>query len=122
MRCWHPCIEHCMIQAAPNLSVITVAELVRLTVAPVFLLSRLDAGDWPRLCDFPVRNAARLPCRTRPLGAAAAQGGRRRLGRLSASPMPVMTVAMLTAGGLAPCLSSAVGGLIERYTEVARDV
>ena len=29
---------------------------------------------------------------------------------------------MLTAGGLAPCLSSAVGGLIERYTEVARDV
>lgn len=25
-------------------------------------------------------------------------------------------VAMLTAGGLAPCLSSAVGGLIERYT------
>jgi pyrophosphate--fructose-6-phosphate 1-phosphotransferase len=33
-----------------------------------------------------------------------------------------MTVAMLTAGGLAPCLSSAVGGLIERYTEVAPDV
>lgn len=29
---------------------------------------------------------------------------------------------MLTAGGLAPCLSSAVGGLIERYTEVAPDV
>ena len=28
-------------------------------------------------------------------------------------------IAMLTAGGLAPCLSSAVGGLIERYTEVA---
>ena len=28
---------------------------------------------------------------------------------------------MLTAGGLAPCLSSAVGGLIERYTEVAPD-
>ncbi len=28
-------------------------------------------------------------------------------------------VAMLTAGGLAPCLSSAVGGLIERYTDVA---
>ena len=27
-------------------------------------------------------------------------------------------VAILTAGGLAPCLSSAVGGLIERYTEV----
>ena len=29
---------------------------------------------------------------------------------------------MLTAGGLAPCLSSAVGGLIERYSEVAPDV
>ncbi|MCO6185628.1 pyrophosphate--fructose-6-phosphate 1-phosphotransferase [Rhizobium sp. L1K21] len=28
-------------------------------------------------------------------------------------------VAMLTAGGLAPCLSSAVGGLIERYTDIA---
>lgn len=36
--------------------------------------------------------------------------------------MTVRTVAMLTAGGLAPCLSSAVGGLIERYTEVAPDV
>ena len=35
--------------------------------------------------------------------------------------MPVKTVAMLTAGGLAPCLSSAVGGLIERYSEVAPD-
>jgi pyrophosphate--fructose-6-phosphate 1-phosphotransferase len=33
--------------------------------------------------------------------------------------MPVTTVAMLTAGGLAPCLSAAVGGLIERYTEAA---
>jgi pyrophosphate--fructose-6-phosphate 1-phosphotransferase len=33
--------------------------------------------------------------------------------------VPVKTIAMLTAGGLAPCLSSAVGGLIERYTEVA---
>ncbi|MBW0144149.1 pyrophosphate--fructose-6-phosphate 1-phosphotransferase [Sphingomicrobium clamense] len=32
------------------------------------------------------------------------------------------TVAMLTAGGLAPCLSSAVGGLIERYTEIAPDI
>ncbi len=29
---------------------------------------------------------------------------------------------MLTAGGLAPCLSSAVAGLIERYTELAPDV
>ena len=36
--------------------------------------------------------------------------------------MPVTKVAMLTAGGLAPCLSSAVAGLIERYTEVAPDV
>jgi pyrophosphate--fructose-6-phosphate 1-phosphotransferase len=36
--------------------------------------------------------------------------------------MSVKTVAMLTAGGLAPCLSSAVGGLIERYSEVAPDV
>ena len=36
--------------------------------------------------------------------------------------MTVRTVAMLTAGGLAPCLSSAVGGLIERYGEVAPDV
>jgi len=36
--------------------------------------------------------------------------------------MPVRKVAMLTAGGIAPCLSSAVGGLIERYTEVAPDV
>ena len=36
--------------------------------------------------------------------------------------MPTPKVAMLTAGGLAPCLSSAVGGLIERYTELAPDV
>jgi pyrophosphate--fructose-6-phosphate 1-phosphotransferase len=36
--------------------------------------------------------------------------------------MPVSTVAMLTAGGLAPCLSSAVGGLIERYSAVAPGV
>ncbi len=36
--------------------------------------------------------------------------------------MPAPKVAMLTAGGLAPCLSSAVGGLIERYTEVAPEV
>lgn len=32
------------------------------------------------------------------------------------------TVAFLTAGGIAPCLSSAVGGLIERYTQVAPGV
>ncbi|WP_120077808.1 pyrophosphate--fructose-6-phosphate 1-phosphotransferase [Aurantiacibacter odishensis] len=36
--------------------------------------------------------------------------------------MAVKTVAMLTAGGLAPCLSSALAGLIERYTEVAPGV
>ena len=36
--------------------------------------------------------------------------------------MPVRKVAMLTAGGIAPCLSSAVGGLIERYTERAPEV
>jgi diphosphate-dependent phosphofructokinase len=34
----------------------------------------------------------------------------------------VNRVAMLTAGGFAPCLSSAIGGLIERYTAVAPDV
>ena len=32
--------------------------------------------------------------------------------------MSVKRVALLTAGGFAPCLSSAVGGLIERYTEL----
>jgi diphosphate-dependent phosphofructokinase len=36
--------------------------------------------------------------------------------------MSVRRVALLTAGGLAPCLSSAVGGLIERYTEIAPDI
>lgn len=36
--------------------------------------------------------------------------------------MPVTTVALLTAGGLAPCLSSAVGGLIERYSDIAPDL
>lgn len=36
--------------------------------------------------------------------------------------MAIKKVALLTAGGLAPCLSSAVGALIERYTEVAPDV
>lgn len=34
----------------------------------------------------------------------------------------IRRVGLLTAGGLAPCLSSAVGGLIERYTEVAPDI
>ncbi|WP_288427289.1 pyrophosphate--fructose-6-phosphate 1-phosphotransferase [uncultured Agrobacterium sp.] len=36
--------------------------------------------------------------------------------------MAKQKVAMLTAGGLAPCLSSAVGGLIERYTDIAPDI
>jgi pyrophosphate--fructose-6-phosphate 1-phosphotransferase len=36
--------------------------------------------------------------------------------------MAKQKVAMLTAGGLAPCLSSAVGGLIERYTDVAPEL
>lgn len=36
--------------------------------------------------------------------------------------MSIRRVALLTAGGYAPCLSSAVGGLIERYTELAPEV
>lgn len=36
--------------------------------------------------------------------------------------MSVRRVALLTAGGFAPCLSSAVGGLITRYSEIAPDV
>ena len=36
--------------------------------------------------------------------------------------MPVRKVALLTAGGLAPCLSSAVGGLIEKYTAIDPDI
>ena len=35
---------------------------------------------------------------------------------------PIRRVALLTAGGYAPCLSSAVGGLIQRYTELLPDV
>jgi diphosphate-dependent phosphofructokinase len=31
-------------------------------------------------------------------------------------------IALLTAGGLAPCLSSAIGGLIERYTEIDPEI
>src|SRR5690625_2797700 len=33
-------------------------------------------------------------------------------------PMSIRRVALLPAGGFAPCLSSAVGGLIQRYTEL----
>lgn len=36
--------------------------------------------------------------------------------------MTVRRVALLTAGGFAPCLSAAVGDLIERYTQVAPEV
>ena len=36
--------------------------------------------------------------------------------------MSVRRVALLTAGGYAPCLSSAIGGLIERYTQLAPEV
>ena len=36
--------------------------------------------------------------------------------------MSIRRVALLTAGGFAPCLSAAVGDLIERYTEVAPGV
>ncbi len=36
--------------------------------------------------------------------------------------MSVRRVALLTAGGFAPCLSSAVGGLIGRYTEIAPEI
>lgn len=36
--------------------------------------------------------------------------------------MAIKKVALLTAGGLAPCLSSAVGALIEEYSKVAPDV
>ena len=36
--------------------------------------------------------------------------------------MAKQKVAMLTAGGLAPCLSSAVGGIIERYSDVAPEI
>ncbi len=36
--------------------------------------------------------------------------------------MSPIRVALLTAGGYAPCLSSAVGALIERYNEVSPDV
>jgi diphosphate-dependent phosphofructokinase len=42
--------------------------------------------------------------------------------RKGATTMTVRKVAMLTAGGIAPCLSSAVGGLIERYTEIAPEI
>lgn len=36
--------------------------------------------------------------------------------------MTVKRVALLTAGGLAPCLSSSIASLVERYTEIAPDV
>jgi pyrophosphate--fructose-6-phosphate 1-phosphotransferase len=36
--------------------------------------------------------------------------------------MPPKKVAILTAGGLAPCLSAAIAGLIERYSAVAPEI
>lgn len=36
-------------------------------------------------------------------------------------PVHKHKIAMLTSGGLAPCLSAAVGGLIERYTQISPD-
>lgn len=36
--------------------------------------------------------------------------------------MSVHRVALLTSGGFAPCLSSAIGGLVGRYTEVAPEI
>lgn len=57
---------------------------------------------------------ARQAARASPLVAAALNG--------QIARMTVTKVAMLTAGGLAPCLSAAVGGLIERYTAVAPDI
>ena len=41
---------------------------------------------------------------------------------MSTAPARPKKVALLTAGGLAPCLSSAVAGLIERYTEIAPEI
>ena len=38
------------------------------------------------------------------------------------APRTLRRVALLTAGGYAPCLSSAVGALIERYTALLPDV
>lgn len=40
----------------------------------------------------------------------------------SALSMRPQKVAILTAGGLAPCLNAALGGLIARYTEIASDI
>jgi pyrophosphate--fructose-6-phosphate 1-phosphotransferase len=40
---------------------------------------------------------------------------------ISPENMPKQKVALLTAGGLAPCLSSAIGLLIERYTAISPD-
>ena len=34
----------------------------------------------------------------------------------------IKKVALLTAGGLAPCLSTAVAALVERYAQIAPDV
>ena len=87
-------------------------------IAWLFIASMLAIGA--AFVVFLIETTIAAPRRPGALRAVAAYGGRGRLGRLSAAGA-VITVAMLTAGGLAPCLSSAVGGLIERYTEVAPD-
>ena len=61
-----------MIQAAPNLSVITVAEIVRLAVAPVFLLSGI--GAFLNVC---ASRLSRIIDRSRDSRAAAARKPRR---------------------------------------------
>ena len=75
-----------------------------------------------RMCavagDEDVRTAAAAACRPCP-----APAGRHVSGPTEGVlPMSVRRVALLTAGGFAPCLSSAVGGLIERYTEIAPEI
>jgi len=48
-----------------------------------------------------------------------ARGGRR---ALAAGVMRPKKIAILTAGGLAPCLNAAIAGLIERYSAVAPEI
>ena len=64
---------------------------------------------------------ATTPGRSFSLGRTKAGAEHARPGR-SRDTMTVRRVALLTAGGLAPCLSSAVGALIERYTELEPEI
>jgi len=50
------------------------------------------------------------------------QGGPGRIPAAPALARPPRRVALLTAGGLAPCLSSSIGYLIQRYTELMPEV